>query len=52
MVIFLMFWSGKSLMFIRPDDVLYIRKRLLYMILMWESLDVNFGLIETIDKGS
>jgi hypothetical protein len=52
MLIFLMFWNGQSLMFIRQKDVLYIRKRLLYLILMWESLEVNIGLIESIDKGS
>ncbi|KAM0912737.1 hypothetical protein ACQ4PT_012613 [Festuca glaucescens] len=32
------------------DDILYIRKRLLYLVLMWEKLDVNIDLIETFHK--
>ncbi|KAM0847901.1 hypothetical protein ACQ4PT_054735 [Festuca glaucescens] len=50
MIMFLLFWTGKSLFHIRQDDILFIRKRLLYLILMWEKLEVNFGLIETFHK--
>ncbi|KAM0880696.1 hypothetical protein ACQ4PT_033397 [Festuca glaucescens] len=50
MIMFLLFWTRKSLFHIRQDDILFIRKRLLYLILMWEKLEVNFGLIETFHK--
>ncbi|KAM0836512.1 hypothetical protein ACQ4PT_062273 [Festuca glaucescens] len=50
MIMFLMFWTGKSLFHIRPDDILYIRKRLLYLILMWEPLKINIGLIESLHE--
>ncbi|KAM0908765.1 hypothetical protein ACQ4PT_015247 [Festuca glaucescens] len=50
MMMFLMFWNGKSLFYIRQNDILYIRKRLLYLVLRWENLEVNLDLIETIDK--
>ncbi|KAM0849501.1 hypothetical protein ACQ4PT_053702 [Festuca glaucescens] len=50
MIMFLMFWNGKSLYYIRLGDILYIRKRLLYLVLLWENLEVNLDLIETIDK--
>ncbi|KAM0858204.1 hypothetical protein ACQ4PT_047984 [Festuca glaucescens] len=42
--------ATKSLFHIRQDDILFIRKTLLYLILMWEKLEVNFGLIETFHK--
>ncbi|KAM0878276.1 hypothetical protein ACQ4PT_034980 [Festuca glaucescens] len=32
------------------DDILYIRKRLLYLILMWEPLKINIGLIEYLHR--
>ncbi|KAM0928685.1 hypothetical protein ACQ4PT_002634 [Festuca glaucescens] len=50
MMMFLMFWNGKSLFYIQQGDILYIRKRLLYLVLRWENLEVNLDLIETIDK--
>ncbi|KAM0850223.1 hypothetical protein ACQ4PT_053242 [Festuca glaucescens] len=50
MIMFLMFWTGKSLLHIRQDDILYIRKRLLYLILMWEPLKINIGLIESLHR--
>ncbi|KAM0829366.1 hypothetical protein ACQ4PT_066917 [Festuca glaucescens] len=50
MIMFLMFWTGKSLFHIRQDDILYIRKRLLYLIIIWEQLEVNIGLIKSLHK--
>ncbi|KAM0917517.1 hypothetical protein ACQ4PT_009441 [Festuca glaucescens] len=50
MIMVLMFWTRKTLFHIRREDILYIRKRLLYLVLMWEKLEVNLDLIETFHK--
>ncbi|KAM0845879.1 hypothetical protein ACQ4PT_056059 [Festuca glaucescens] len=50
MIMFLMFWTGKSLLHIRHNDILDIRKRLLYLILMWEPLKVFIGLIKSLHR--
>lgn len=45
MFMIIMYWNGRSLLKFDNSHVLEIRKKILYMLLNWDKLKIDFSLI-------